>query len=403
MFVSDDIVCKNCIEKLNTFAQKLDIQTIEYEVEQIPIDLSEQVFCELCGIELFSGAFYIDKFTRIASYYGEQIGEKLSINIGGCFNCEGHNFSRLQHLLNKDETEQNYDLNMGSTVEEYLSNFEMPDDFQVYITQHLKCKCGFGGEYPSTDDPHSGMFDIYDDIYTIEELNSFYDDYKPLQNLAELNGFTLSEVEFDDFKKYLLKYPLLAYKHPTGSKLYSILQTNLNNKVSTLTAGTTLYRGRPEIVNNCNEMWEPPVGVSNHGRFNSVGRSVLYCADDSSTIPMEINITFDEEYSMAEVTVLNDLQCLDITDFHLLTKYFHESVPKDSNNKIHESYLIPNYIAECCYELGYKGVKYESVQNKLNFNYALFNYEREIDLVTRNLKHVIFIDNSNLYNLDSIF
>ena len=117
--------------------------------------------------------------------------------------------------------------------------FDIPDVFQECVIQNLICKCGFGGEYPSSDDSYSGMFDIY------------MIDYRPLKNLAEINGFTLYEDELGGFKKYLLKFPILAFKHPAGSKLYSILQTNLGNRVSTLQVGSILYRGRLEIVNDC--------------------------------------------------------------------------------------------------------------------------------------------------------
>ncbi|MGE7219331.1 RES family NAD+ phosphorylase [Priestia koreensis] len=396
-----DIICLDCLNKIQDSLDLMGLDSIEEDF--LTTESDEEIECNLCHKDVEVDSQYIDSL----SYCSELIGNQLSKEIGGCQNCEGHDLHNYEHSMNDGESATVFELNIGQSIGEFLNGYEVPEFFYSYVLEHLKCKCGYGGESPNPDDPNAGTFNIHDEIFLKSEIDSFwgYDDYEPLQNLAERYGYTLTDEELKDFSDYIFKFPLLSLKHPAGIKLYSILKRHYqSNDTDLVNKGTLLYRGRPGVVNSSDDMWEPPVGKSRHGRYNSIGRSVLYCANSQLPIPYEIGLTEDQTFTLAQIEVLNDLECLDITEFTHLSNYFEEAAVKNEGTQIEDVYLLPNFIAECCWELGYKGVKYYSTHTHCDVNYALFNYQRNQELKINGIEHLSYNKQEwHLKRLTSLF
>ncbi|MGG0403195.1 RES family NAD+ phosphorylase [Priestia megaterium] len=385
-----DIICKECLHEIHNLLQTMCLDLLD--IDFLIVTKGEKVNCNFCNQELDIDTSFVNYFDDLVENYAKKMGNYLSDEIGGCDYCEGDILYSYEQSMNEGESEPIFELNIGQTVSEFLDGYEIPEYFQSYVLQNLKCECGFGGELPTYKDPNARIFDYDDTIFTKSEIDNFWGyDYESLQNLAERYGFSLTKEELDKFSEYIYSYPLLSLKHQTGIKLYSILKKHAqSDNNSIIYTDTVLYRGRPEMVFENNDMWEPPLGKPGHGRYNSVGRSVLYCAESKSPIPYEISLKDGQFFTLAEILVLNNLKCLDISEFHNLSTYFELNVDKESENKIQKPYLLPNFIAECCYEIGYKGVKYVStnVHQNCEVNYALFNYRKHEDLEVKKIERL---------------
>jgi len=140
-------------------------------------------------------------------------------------------------------------------------------------------------------------------------------------------------------------------------------------------------------------MWEPPFGVSSHGRYNVVGTSVLYLTDNKEIIPYEINYGSNQELDIALFNVKKPLKILDLSD--LLGDFGrYLSQTTNSLNLLKLEYLLTNYISACCIDIGFNGVKYRSVKEGNYNNFVLFNYQKEEDLeiisVETNKVHILY-------------
>ncbi|MFB2348493.1 RES family NAD+ phosphorylase [Priestia megaterium] len=385
-----EIICESCWDQLYNSLGTMGLE--QSTPEFLSINEEEEIECAFCNQYLDIDTLFINDFDEHTEHYAELIGSYLSERIDGCSYCEGNDIYSYERAINEGEPHPIFKSNIGQTVSEFMNDYEIPESFQPHVLQNLKCRCGYGGELSSHKNPDAGIFDYYDEIFTEAEIDNFWGyDYEPLKNLAERYDFTLTEDELEEFTEYIYSYPLLSVKHETGMKLYSILKKHSqSDNNSIIYKDTIVYRGRCEVVNNKNDMWEPPFGKSSHGRYNSVGRAVLYCAESKSPIPYEIGLEEGQFFTLAEIVVLNDLKCLDISEFDHLSKYFEIIVDKESSDIIQKSYLLPNFIAECCFELGYKGVKYFSASSDINpeTNYALFNYRRHKDLEIKKIESI---------------
>ena len=86
-----------------------------------------------------------------------------------------------------------------------------------------------------------------------------------------------------------------------------------------LASGRTIFRTRTmdlgyEIskLPSDDKLWEPPYGVSGHGRYNDIGVSVLYCANNLDVLREEIPLDQGKEYVYAKFILSKTLKMFPI-------------------------------------------------------------------------------------------
>ena len=256
-------------------------------------------------------------------------------------------------------------------------------------------------------------FNLYEGVYT-EQYNNLYSELDennyhtelnenneiivvdseakennfPFENSKDIIGLTelfesISLSEATNFINFLAKYPYLAFKESIGKRIFNeienIAETNLIDIKEQV-----LYRARPwekdrEMHFLDSEMWEPPYGRSEVGRFNPIGINYLYMAENKEIASLEINSP--QKLSIMEVTVASSIKVLDLTSktspiFELCNKKNIGSYTNPSE------YLLPNYIAQCCAYLERKngmkveGIKYKSTLSDGNC-LVLFNKSKD--------------------------
>jgi len=129
------------------------------------------------------------------------------------------------------------------------------------------------------------------------------------------------------------------------------------------------------------EMWQPPSGTPEMGRFNPVGISYLYMSDTEKTVISELKesgrFTILKTYMTRKSTVL-DISKLNGYIFELCNKQKVGNIAKPNE------YPIPNYIVQCCSFLSkernveIEGIKYRSsIIENTGYNYVFFNKFRD--------------------------
>lgn len=356
----------------------------------------DEEYC-CCGKLIRPGNLYIseDRFLPIAI---DIIATHLSNKIEYCSHCEGKYMKDyiMKYFASNDEEDDEYlideekinsILNLG---EEMKNLFDRPvGNYRIenMIIKHLRCKnCGYGYNRDDLYDPHATYFDPSDKAFSQNDIDEFYKlvDFNNINNFAEYYGVKISVDELNEFEQYLYEFPLLAYKHPVGKKIYEMLYLHYqSNDCEILPKNTLLFRGRLHSKGSKKyppeQMWEPPKEKAAHGRYNTVGNSVLYCCNNIEFIPYEIYPNNYQSITIAKVVTQKDLEVLNINKlFEKFSGFIGEKADYDGIYNF--KYVLTNYIAECCKEIGFKGVKYEGVKDGEYTNFAFFNYEKETDL-----------------------
>ncbi|MRX71950.1 RES domain-containing protein [Bacillus lacus] len=386
-----DVCCESCFDDIKLIFDEYGIEIPEGK--WFEGNSNSDAVCLICNHEIDSeeSYYFSDTIDEEIFHAIEELGDSLSQNIDACFNCEGNEIDYFLYKWNKEADKDEYrEKVLGTSVEELLYNHEIPEALHETVTQYLQCKkCRYGKEamHPKHN-PDGGIFELYDEIYTQKEIDEFWGlDYEEFSNFALQYGISLNQAELSDFKKYMIENPLLAFKHPVGQKVYDVLKAHFEAKDNIeLKKGQILYRGRNRKVDgrrfNKDEMWSPPKGVSSHGRYNLIGTSVLYCSDKVEGIPLEIHPAHDEKVEIGVFEIEKKLKLLNIDFFENFGGFFSE---KDTNTKtLKDVYLLPNFIRDCCYEIGYHGVQYKGVHDEGKYtNYAFFNFEMGEDIIAK--------------------
>lgn len=154
---------------------------------------------------------------------------------------------------------------------------------------------------------------------------------------------------------------------------------------------TPEFRGYGE-----NDSFVPPKDATvSAGRANPSGITYLYAASDVVTAISEVNPLLDDEISVAEIEVQEDLKVLNFANLFASTVgsdspslAWKRAVPtaltRVFNTPQHHSdgYLLCQYISEYIKILGYDGIRFASSKVKTDWdkhtgiNYTIFNYQK---------------------------
>ncbi|MGG1660970.1 hypothetical protein [Brevibacillus sp. NRS-1366] len=400
------IKCFDCYELTKTI-DELDMtpleSIVEYadELQQFLVKYDEFVYmkckgkltCSTCNNKIAVDDYYIPDtkemdFTRKV---GQLIGEEISRYVDYCSHCDiikelnQVNVVSLNHFGEMVYSE-------GEDITDFLKRHFVPYDYIENVIPFISCKCcGFG--FDNINESWSiGRFDQSDKIFTSEDISSYLDiDMEDWHNFAEQYHVYLHSFELLDFLTYLQKTPMFAIKHSVGEKIFELFKSMYDAGDYRVLHNVNLYRGRKRNIGSKKyepeEMWNPPFGVSSHGRYNIVGTSVLYLTSKKKYIPDEVNYSHGEKLDIATVRIKNPLKILDLSN--LLGGFGRFlSQPADNRNILKLEYLLTNYISECCKIIGFHGVQYKGVKEGNYDNYAIINFSKNEDAQITSVEEV---------------
>lgn len=169
------------------------------------------------------------------------------------------------------------------------------------------------------------------------------------------------------FESKLEQNYAFASQHPVGARIFEMLK-NWEHFVSfeDITYYHARKLGEQQRPYHDSEMMKAPTNVSAHGRYNEVGRSCYYIAEDKEGALKEIYKHCGGTKPRVQVIglrAIKPVKLLDLSGEVKKTNRFIEhlrfTVENETGKTVHE-YLLPNYVASCCKEIGIDGIRYKS-------------------------------------------
>lgn len=162
-----------------------------------------------------------------------------------------------------------------------------------------------------------------------------------------------------------------AIRHPVGVRIYEILQkwkSFVNFENITYYHARTLGENQRPFLDS--EMMKAPTNVSAHGRYNEVGRSCYYIAENKDGALKEIYKHSGKTKPRVQVIGLKAIKLAKLLDLsgdvkktNRFIEHMRFTVENDEGRTVRE-YLLPNFVASCCKELGIDGIRYKSTGYK---------------------------------------
>lgn len=301
---------------------------------------------------------YINKFSDIADQYS-RIAESLNLS-----------FLNEIQLTSKS---------IQDTIDLLYPKFDKFFQFEdIY-------KSSYSNLYSSIDNNYFSLQLDVNAPFQIDVVDKSSGNQYPLSNQKDVIGLTelfksITQDESLDFISFISKYPYLSSMHKTGNKIINELE-NISPDIIEKINNLTLFRGRPwiedqEMEYSTNEMWQPPYGYPDIGRFNPLGITYLYMSDSITTSKDELKDQI--RFSIMEVVLDKEISILDISKqncyiFELCNK------KRSGSNLNPKEYYLPNYIAQCCAflekekQIKIEGIKYKSSISADGYCYVFFN------------------------------
>lgn len=178
--------------------------------------------------------------------------------------------------------------------------------------------------------------------------------------------FSLDELL--SFESKLQENRMFALTHPVGKRIFEIIQ-NWNHFVSF--EDITYYHARELEEKDKKEypdeeMMMIPMNMSSHGRYNEIGKSCYYISESKEGALKEILKHRKEKEPRIQVIGLRTAKSVKLLDLSGKTNVFihHLRLPAQNTGKITKEYLLPNFVAACCREVGIGGIRYQSTGYK---------------------------------------
>lgn len=369
-------------------------------------DAEETLICEECECDIEFGDFFIpseDDLESINEYLAAQLGAELSHLIKSCSNC-GHG-SQMESLrasiysnFNEpgEDPESMFDnWHVSTTLGDFLYEYSIiPYECNDKVIEHIRCgHCRNGGGAYSKDTMYDDKFDQYTEIYTESDINLFNDRFydESFEEAKQTLRLIDSEYDNEELQNFLAEYiknPLCISKHALFKQLEEDLKGIWDNqdKLFDLYSSKYIYRVQKVKNNtqiNADRMWNPPDYVSSQGRYNMSGQSILYTGTNTDAIKLEVPISDSETevHYIAKFKLLKPRKCLPIdTIFSDFKPYIMDdtagSIPENNKKK----YVFTNIIEAICQDIGYEGIIYHSIKDSRYVNYAIFNFDKNIDI-----------------------
>lgn len=132
-------------------------------------------------------------------------------------------------------------------------------------------------------------------------------------------------------------------------------------------------------------MWEPPINCASHGRYNDIGTSIFYCANNIDVIKKEVSLQDSDSIYNIGKFIINSPRCLFPINYVFSGDYsglIEEEVPiSQQSDTFKQQYVLCNIVSAICANVGYDGIVYKSTKDKLSVDYALFcKFEKGKDI-----------------------
>lgn len=408
-------MCSNC-EKY-----KLLLRFEEYIVSEAPTqcedirrifetcaEIADEDFeCTECGSQVINGESYIEDDDEVSEIIFRYMADQVMNEIDCCEQCGGgadiqELYPSIKSCFYDEDDDPNAifeDMNTASTIEDIMNDVfsnrgELWEPFYENIVEFVECpKCDNGSGENYDDKMDYGTFDLYTEVYTkydIDRFNhEFYgDELEEIKvEISELaKKFSLNELV--DLKNDYIQNRMYVARNPLFDKLAKFIQALLiQEKWYVLSENRIIFRTRTSPISKPllkEELWEPPYGVASHGRYNDIGVSMLYCANNKDVIKKEITLPSGHNYNIAKFIIHKPMRLFPIN--HIFggefTGLIDEAVPvKQQDLNFKEQYILSNIVSAICFQIGYDGIVYRSTKDNVSIDYALFcNYEKGDDL-----------------------
>lgn len=261
---------------------------------------------------------------------------------------------------------------INDEVQKALRNIEPLNNVELSINPRNITK----GYYKN----YSGFKYKDDEVYRKDILTEEYvnvNDIDIYEEISNSKSLDIGRKEMHSFIRFSKKFPMLLMEHEVGKKIYEYIQTLQPVK---LTEELYLYRMRPydddddRVIYAHDEMLKPPYDVSEGGRFDQYGDSVLYTTDSLEISMLETFSSSDthKHYYLRKFKYDNSLKIADLTNENDWIEY----VLMKKKSKQGAEYIVPRFVAQCLKHHGFEGFIVDSIHAKKDEkNYIFFDYK----------------------------
>lgn len=190
-------------------------------------------------------------------------------------------------------------------------------------------------------------------------------------------GELFTELELMDFVSALSRTPMLGIGNTTGKRILSWLQELYLNGSYNMGFDCEIYyhcrsRNTESMPYTYDEMMRAPYGIPKAGRFNQVGRAHFYFADSKEGAESEVrkNLGRNEILQTTRIKPVKGITMLDLSGTLHRGKSFLKYIRfplGNSSNKMPKEYLLPCFVADCCKQIGFGGIKYYGSKDYSNY------------------------------------
>lgn len=368
---------------------------------------TNSVYCNGCGRLISKGETFFtddDYKEEIISYFAQKVMNKINCCIE-C--CEGQNIQAIRWSMKSIFNEEGEDademfesFDTASTIEDLLNEIfygreDAWEKFYDSIISKIECpQCGNGSGVDMDEKIDYGSFDRFTEVYTKRDIelfnHKFYgDEVKEIECYVNELAQNLSFDQLVDLKNDYISNKLFCTKNNEFNKLVNVIK-ELHDQgiIYKLCDGRIVYRTRtsnlPELYSK-DELWEPPINYASHGRYNDIGTSIFYCANNINVIKKEISLPNNNSiYNIGKFIIKSSRHLFPINyafdgDYSGLIE---EEVPiSQQSDTFKQQYVVCNIVSAICANVGYDGIVYRSTKDKVSVDYALFcNFEKGKDI-----------------------
>ncbi len=201
----------------------------------------------------------------------------------------------------------------------------------------------------------------------------------PIENskdIISINNMVdnISPEECSDFINYISCYPMLAYKHRAGKKIYEFLKSQKEkNIINKIIYRVRMPSGNKTIPYTQNEMFEPAYKMPKQNRFSNIGINALYLSEKLEVAKEETDVKKEDRCTWIKLKIKSDLKILDVSDKNIPLFAHCHKMQESRQQMLNVEYLIPNFISDCSRNIGFDGIVYKSIHDESCKNYVLFN------------------------------
>ena len=209
--------------------------------------------------------------------------------------------------------------------------------------------------------------------------------------LNSSGGDYFTEKELMDFQSVLSRKLTMALKDQVGQRIYDLLNNMYKSNTNKIGFDCEEYyhsrkRGKDTAPYPADEMMKAPHGCAGPGRYNHPGRSHYYFADSiigsESEIIKHLKDDEKEDVVVQTIKLIPDkvVELLDLSGYisgiTTFLKFIRFPLSELTSNTPRE-YLIPCFVADCCIDIGYEGIKYYGTKEYNNYVTWLDGYFKD--------------------------